>query len=162
MNAPTPRTPRRTTSASIARSATDPILYRIDPADPHAHLLRVTLIVARPAAGGQALTLPAWIPGSYMIREFARHIVSISARVGTHAIGLEKIDKHTWQAAPMWHGGPITVTAEIYARDLSVRGAYLDQTHAFFNGTSVFLRVPPGTGALTLAFAPSLPHRASG
>jgi predicted metalloprotease with PDZ domain len=139
VNAPTPRIPRRTPSASAARSATDPVLYRIDPADPHAHLLSVTLIVAQPAAEGQSLTLPAWIPGSYMIREFARHIVAISARVGTQAIGLEKIDKHTWRAGPT--DGPLTVEYTVYAWDLSVRASHFDASHCFINATSVCLQV---------------------
>ena len=52
---------------------------------------------------------------------------------------MNKLDNHTWQAAPC--DGPLRVEYEVYAWDLSVRGAHLDETHGFFNGTSVFLRV---------------------
>ncbi len=58
------------------------IHYRIRPLRPEAHLFQVTLTVAEPTPEGQGLTLPAWIPGSYMIRDFARHIVSLEARAG--------------------------------------------------------------------------------
>ena len=85
--------------------------------------------------------MPAWIPGSYLVREFAKHIVSIRAEAGGKAVRLKKLDKHTWQAAPVKGSEPLTITMTVYAWDLSVRGAHLDTTHGFFNGTSVFLRV---------------------
>ena len=115
------------------------IHYTITPNDPAAHLFEVVLTVDRPAEDGQVFSLPAWIPGSYMIREFARNIVRIRAESGGRKITLKKIDKHTWRAAPC--DGPIALTYEVYAWDLSVRAAHLDQTHGFFNGTSVFLSV---------------------
>jgi predicted metalloprotease with PDZ domain len=115
------------------------IHYTIRPANPEAHLFEVTCAVATPDRAGQQFALPAWIPGSYLIRDFARHIVSIRAEAGGKAVRLTKTDKHTWRAAPLKTDAPLTVTCEIYAWDLSVRGAHLDQTHAFFNGASVFL-----------------------
>jgi len=120
-------------------AAADPIRYRILASRPEAHLFRVELTVRHPDTQGQRFSLPAWIPGSYMIREFARNVVSIDARSGESSVALEKIDKHTWQAAPC--DGPLRLTYDVYAWDLSVRGAHLDTTHGFFNGTSVFLRV---------------------
>ena len=119
---------------------TAPLRYRIVPINPEAHLFEVTLIIAQPAPLGQRVSLPVWIPGSYMIREFARHIVKIAASNRGGAVALEKLDKHTWAAAPC--EGPLTITCEVYAWDLSVRAAHLDQSHGFFNGSSVFLRVP--------------------
>jgi predicted metalloprotease with PDZ domain len=117
---------------------TEPIRYRIIPGKPEAHLYRVSCTVAEPDPSGQEFALPAWIPGSYMIREFARHIVSIRAESRGKPVAVEKLDKHSWRVQPA--GGPVTVVCEVYARDLSVRGAYLDTRHAFFNGACVFLR----------------------
>jgi predicted metalloprotease with PDZ domain len=114
-----------------------PIRYAIRPADPAAHLFHVTCRVDRPDPAGQLFMLPAWIPGSYMIREFARHIVRITALAGSRKLALEKLDKHTWRAAPA--RGSIELAYEVYAWDLSVRAAHLDESHGFFNGTSVFL-----------------------
>ena len=116
---------------------TKAIHYTILAKAPAAHLWEVTLTIAEPALSGQQLKLPAWIPGSYMIREFARHIVRIDATAHGRKIRLKKIDKHSWQAAKC--SGPLVITYEVYAWDLSVRASHLDQTHGFFNGSSVFL-----------------------
>jgi len=115
------------------------IQYAIVPKDLAGHMFDLTVSVATPSPDGQVLTLPAWIPGSYMIREFARNIVRIRAESDGKPVALTKLDKHSWQAAPV--AGPLSVHYEVYAWDLSVRAAHLDQTHGFFNGTSVFLRV---------------------
>lgn len=115
------------------------IAYTIEPRDLAAHLFAVTVTVENPDPNGQTFALPAWIPGSYMIREFARHIVTIRAEANGRVVPLQKRDKDTWQAASC--DGPLTLAYEVYAWDLSVRAAHLDQTHGFFNGTSVFLRV---------------------
>ncbi|MET0855284.1 MAG: PDZ domain-containing protein [Telluria sp.] len=115
------------------------IAYAIVPKDLAGHLFEVTLTVAAPAPDGQLLALPAWIPGSYMIREFSRNIVQIRAEADGKPVALAKLDKHTWRAPPV--DGALTVQYDVYAWDLSVRAAHLDQTHGFFNGTSVYLRV---------------------
>src|SRR5690242_1266 len=116
----------------------EPIRYTIVPERPEAHLYRVTCTVADPDSSGQRFALPAWIPGSYLIRDFARHVVSVRAESRGKPLAIEKLDKHTWRAQPA--AGPLTLTCEIYARDPSVRGANLDTTHAFFNGACVFPR----------------------
>ncbi|EJN10413.1 M61 family metallopeptidase [Herbaspirillum sp. YR522] len=116
-----------------------PIRYTITSRDPASHVYEVTVTVEQPAADGQVFSLPAWIPGSYMIREFAKNIVQIKGESGGRKVTLKKRDKHTWQAAPC--SGPLTLSYQVYAWDLSVRSAHLDQTHGFFNGTSVFLSV---------------------
>ena len=115
------------------------IHYTIVPKDLAGHLFNVSVTVPVPSPEGQVFALPAWIPGSYMIREFARNIVRIRAEANGAPVALTKLDKHSWRAAPC--AGPLTLHYEVYAWDLSVRAAHLDQTHGFFNGTSVFLRV---------------------
>ena len=110
--------------------------YRIWPQDPAAHLYEVTVTVADPDPTGQVLAMPAWIPGSYMIRDYAKHVVAIRAESDGLDVPLEKLDKSRWRAAPV--DRELTVTTEIYAHDHSVRGAHLDTTHAYFNGTCVF------------------------
>ncbi|MES2018537.1 MAG: PDZ domain-containing protein [Pseudomonadota bacterium] len=114
------------------------VRYAIVPKDLAGHLFEVSVSVAAPNADGQVFALPAWIPGSYMIREFSRNIVRIRAESQGQSVALAKLDKHSWRAAPV--AAPLTVIYEVYAWDLSVRAAHLDQTHGFFNGTSVFLR----------------------
>lgn len=118
-----------------------PVEYRIRPANPGAHLFEVSCIVHEPDPQGQVLSLPAWIPGSYMIREFARNIVRLSAQADGEPCAVEKLDKHTWRAKSRPGTKTLALHYEVYAWDLSVRSAHLDTTHGFFNGTSVFLAV---------------------
>ena len=114
-----------------------PTRYRIVPRDPRAHLFEVECTVDAPDADGQRYTLASWTPGSYLIREFARHVVAVRARCAGGPVAIAKVAKDTWQAARC--EGPLTVSIDVYAHDLSVRTAYLDETRGYFNGTSVFL-----------------------
>ena len=114
-----------------------PVLYSVLPGNPAAHLFEVTCTVQDPDSKGQLFSLPAWIPGSYMIRDFAKNIVQIDAWSGGRKIKLTKLDKQSWQCDPC--SGPLTLRYTVYAWDLSVRSAHLDELHGFFNGTSLFL-----------------------
>jgi predicted metalloprotease with PDZ domain len=113
--------------------------YRVVVGSASAHLFSVTLRIAAGSAHPRRLSLPAWIPGSYLVRDFARNIVSIRAEAGGTAVPLRKLDKQTWELAPTDEA--VAVHYEVYAWDLSVRAAYLDQERAYFNGTSLFLRL---------------------
>ena len=72
-----------------------------------------------------------------MIRDFARHVVSLGARANGKRVEVSRFDKSTWLCGPC--EGPLEIEYEVYAWDLSVRGAHLDTTHGYFNGTCVFL-----------------------
>ncbi|WP_428420004.1 M61 family metallopeptidase [Methylibium sp.] len=115
------------------------IRYRLEVADAPAHQFRVTVTIARPAAE-QALSLPVWIPGSYLVREFARHLSQLEARQGGQAVPLVQGDKAGWVAHCRGRA-TLVVSYVVYAFDTSVRAAYLDAQRGFFNGTGVFLRV---------------------
>lgn len=113
--------------------------YHIAAPDPRNHLFQVTLTVAQPAAA-QELVLPVWIPGSYLVREFARHLQGLQARQGRKACAITQIDKHRWRVDCL-PGKPLELRYAVLAHDDSVRTAWLDSTRAFFNGTSLCLRV---------------------
>ncbi len=115
------------------------VAYRIDVADVHAHQFRVTVTVTSPAAE-QRLSLPVWIPGSYLVREFARHLSLLEASQGGKPLALEQLDKATWLARCSGRGA-LRVSYLVYAFDTSVRAAFLDAERGFFNGTGVFLRI---------------------
>jgi predicted metalloprotease with PDZ domain len=123
--------------------------YQVNLFDAARHLLLVTLTIEtrHPETLPDSLevSLPAWIPGSYLVRDFARNITQISAQNETTSkpapLKLNKTDKHTWQLETGKSARKITISMLVYAWDLSVRGAHFDQTHCFFNGTSVFLRL---------------------
>ena len=118
------------------------IQYTVWPADLHAHRFRVKLHIANPNPSGQILQMPAWIPGSYLIRDFSKHIETIeaySASDNHKKLILERIDNDHWQLPPS--KGPVEVLTTVYAFDSSVRAAYLDTERAFFNATSLCLAV---------------------
>jgi len=134
---PTFRTSRKPSSqASQATQA--PVHYRIETADPHARLFTVTLTVAHPQEQ-QELSLPVWIPGSYLVREFSKNLQRLSAQQGRR-VPLLQLDKHRWRATCRTDR-PLVLTYEVCAYDSSVRTAWLDASRGFFNGTSVCLRV---------------------
>jgi predicted metalloprotease with PDZ domain len=110
--------------------------YSIRPLDPTAHLFEVRLTVVKPDEAGQVFAMPAWIPGSYMIRDYARHVVAIRAEADGVGLAVSKLDKSRWQTEAT--DRPVTLVLEIYAHDESVRGSHLDSTHAYFNGPCVF------------------------
>ncbi len=115
------------------------IRYRIEIDDLHSHHFRVTLTVPQPAAL-QQLSLPVWINGSYMVREFGRHLSALTARQGQRPVALQQLDKTSWQAG--CHGrAALVVRYRVYAFDTSVRAAFLDSRRGFFNNTSLCLRV---------------------
>jgi predicted metalloprotease with PDZ domain len=115
------------------------LLYTIEAADLHAHLFRVTLHIAAPAAS-QTVSLPVWIPGSYLVREFSKNLQCLSAKQGRRTVAVQQLDKCSWQL-DCKPGEPLLLSYEVYAFDNSVRTAWLDSRRGFFNGTSLCLRV---------------------
>ena len=115
-----------------------PVHYRVEMPDLHTHLYQVTLTVPEPDAL-QRLTLPAWIPGSYLIREFAKNLQGLQARQGRRALEVLQTGKSSWEVACK-AGQPLQLAYTVYANDASVRTAWLDPSRGFFNGTSLCLR----------------------
>ena len=115
------------------------ILYRVELDDLHSHHYQVTLTVPRPAAA-QQLALPVWIAGSYMVREFGRHLSGLTAQQAQRELPVEQLDKTRWQVRCSGRGA-LVLRYRVYAFDTSVRAAFLDAARGFFNGTSLCLRV---------------------
>jgi predicted metalloprotease with PDZ domain len=103
------------------------------------HLLSVECTIQRPNEGGQIVSLPAWVPGSYLIRDFAKHVVAIEAYANGVPVTLRKIEKNTWKCTPCT--GPLVIRYDLYCFDLTARGAYVDHTRVFFDGCRIFLVV---------------------
>ncbi|OYU44608.1 MAG: peptidase M61, partial [Burkholderiales bacterium PBB4] len=113
--------------------------YRVEIADLHSHRFTVTLTIASPASL-QEVALPVWIPGSYLVREFAKHLQSLRAHQGGKKLSAAQLSKHRWQIACK-PAQALVLQYEVYALDNSVRTAWLDTQRGFFNGTSVCLQV---------------------
>ena len=117
----------------------EPSRYEILAFDLDAHEFVLQLVVPPTPLPALTLSLPAWLPGSYMIRDFARHVAAIAAVDREGPVAVQKLDKQTWRVDG--YEGELVLQYRVYAYDLSVRGAYLDRTRAYFNGACVFLRV---------------------
>lgn len=113
--------------------------YRVELEERHAHLVRVEARFPVGDGGVVDLKLPVWTPGSYLVREFERHVQDVACSdEGGRALVARKIDKATWRVEAK---GKKSVVARyrVYANDLTVRSAHVDDTHAFFNGACIFL-----------------------
>src|SRR5437868_4891211 len=117
----------------------DMIHYHVGSKNPYAHLFDIKMVITKPSPEGQKLFLPTWIPGSYSIRDFARHIESIKAYTtpDQSEVKIHKLNDHTFECEPV--SGELTLEYTVYAFDVSVRGAYLDESRAFINGCCIFL-----------------------
>ncbi|KNZ31764.1 MAG: peptidase M61 [Methylibium sp. NZG] len=132
------------------------ITYQIGLPEPHTHSFHVTLTIPAPHAE-QRVSLPVWIPGSYLVREFARHLSGLQATHRGKPVAVQQIDKATWlvRCKP---GAALTLSYRVYAFDTSVRAAFLDAQRGFFNGTSLCLRAEGFEQRLHRLELPTLPE----
>jgi predicted metalloprotease with PDZ domain len=115
------------------------ITYNVELHDLNAHLFQVTLTIAQPAIT-QHVSLPVWIPGSYLVREFAKNLQKLTAFQGKKQLEAVQADKCSWQI-DCDSTKPLVISYQVFAHDNSVRTAWLDDARGFFNGTSLCLRV---------------------
>ena len=114
------------------------IEYGVRLVDLNRHLIEIECRLDSPR-DTERVRLPSWIPGSYLLREYARHIVSIEASSADAAVSVEKLDHCSWVISGARDS--LVIVIRVHALDLSVRGAYVDGERAFFNGTCVFLGI---------------------
>lgn len=120
------------------------ITYTIAMPQPHSHLYHVGITIDGLSGTATNCIMPSWTPGSYLIREYARHVQEFAAFAGDTRLYWRKMAKDTWRVEH--HGAEsIRVVYKVYAHELSVRTSHLDGSHGYFNGTSVFMYVPGRT-----------------
>ncbi len=124
------------------------IKYTIASDCPSSHIFNISLSFTTFNPKGQPLIMPCWIPGSYMIRDFAKHVVQLKvAKEYAHLYQISKINSYTWQLDTLEshqkldEATHLTIEYEVYAWDRSVRGSHLDTTHAFINLSCLALMV---------------------
>ena len=119
------------------------IAYTVSMTRPHTHLLEVDIAVKRAADSKspmeELLVMPVWTPGSYLVREYARHVQDFSATDSSgQPLKWEKINKDTWRVVTNgsrdWHA-----TYRVYANELSVRTNELNSAHAFWNNAALLM-----------------------
>ncbi len=126
----------------IAQSNDDPVIsYEVDLADVKNHYIQIRMRV--PAAGETTqLMLPAWTPGSYLVREYARNIDTLSAEtVDGKPLTIEKTRKNRWQVKTAGLK-EFVVNYRVYCREASVRTNFVNNEYAVLNGAATFLTVP--------------------
>ena len=117
------------------------VRYKLSMPEPKNHMFHVEMVLTNFNTETLNIKLPVWAPGSYMVREFSKHINLVKAKNEKgQALEVKKIDKNTWTIASN-KASSITINYEVYAYDLSVRTSYLDHNHGYVNGTSVFMYV---------------------
>ena len=115
------------------------LAYVLAMPEPSTHLYHVELTVTDPPSGALRLAMPAWAPGSYLIRDFARHVQDVEATDGRgEPLPWRRVDKQTWEVEA---GGArrVAFRYRVWANELSVQTSHLDATHAYGNGTSLLV-----------------------
>jgi predicted metalloprotease with PDZ domain len=134
--------------------------YTIAMPQPQTHLYHLSVEVPNVRDMATDFVLPVWTPGSYLIREYARHVQAFAATDAASGAPLpwHKTTKDTWRVE---HSGAasIRVTYQVYAHELSVRTSHLDASHGYFNGATVFLYVPGRTAEPLLLHVQTPPGR---
>src|SRR5262249_53490936 len=116
--------------------------YRVALRAPHAHLVDVEACYRDVAALGPSVTLrmAGWTPGSYLVRDYARHVQDVEAYAEDgRPLAVEKADKASWRVELGGGARELTVRYRIYAHELTVRTSHVDGSHAFLNGAPTYL-----------------------
>ena len=122
------------------KSAT--LLYQVAMSQPASHLFEITLQVDCWQSKVLDLKMPVWTPGSYLVREYARHIQDFVAEDSKGEIlTSHKVSKNHWQVVAE-NNSTVLIKYRIYANELTVRTNHLDSTHGYFNGAALFFFIP--------------------
>jgi len=114
--------------------------YQVAMPQPTNHLFEVTLQVQGWQAEVLDLKMPVWTPGSYLVREYARHLQDFAAEA-EQSLSWQKVSKNHWRIDTAGVS-ELTVRYRIFANELTVRTNHLDRTHGYFNGAALFFYVP--------------------
>lgn len=124
--------------------------YEVGMSLPNSHYFEVEMSVSDIKAKELQIKMPVWAPGSYLVREFAKSVNLVKATdENGKALDVKKVNKNTW-VIPTNKIKSVKINYEVYAFELSVRTSFLDDSHGYINGTSVFMYVDgykntPGT-----------------
>jgi predicted metalloprotease with PDZ domain len=125
----------------LTTPAAAPITYRVAMPVPDDHEYEIQMDVPPLPGGGDAvIAFPAWAPGSYLVRDFVRHVYRLSVTDARgRTLPIERLDKQRWRVRA--EGRPFRVRYRVFAFETSVRTSFLDSSHAYWNGTSMFFYV---------------------
>jgi predicted metalloprotease with PDZ domain len=129
--------------------------YTVALPQPAQHLFEVSLNIQDWSLEVLDLKFPVWTPGSYLVREYVRHLQGFTALDGQgQPLSWQKLSKNHWQVATQGNS-TLTIQYKIFANELTVRTNHLDITHGYFNPAAMFFRVPEREReAITLTILP--------
>ena len=123
-------------------NTTPGIHYQVAIREPKTHLFEVTLWIQGWQAPVLDLKMPVWTPGSYLVREYSKHLQDFKASTtNQQPLTARKLSKNHWQVETL-HVSEVEVSYRIYANELTVRTNHLDETHGYFNGAALFFYLP--------------------
>lgn len=114
------------------------ISYEVSMPEPHTHYYNVKMDVKDHQKEYFDIQMPVWSPGSYLVREFAKGVEGLVATINGKEIKSEKTNKNTWRIYAK-KSNAVVINYKVYAFELSVRTSFIDASHAYFNGTSMFM-----------------------
>ncbi len=124
--------------------AAEPIRYTLRFPDPKTHYVEVEATYPTDGRPNIDLMMAVWTPGSYLVREYARHVEDFKAFDDQgEGLPVEKTRKNRWRVGT--NGAPsVTVSYRVYAREMSVRTNWVDSSFALINGAPTFLTLLDG------------------
>lgn len=125
-------------STATAAVVSPKISYTVTFPEAQAHYADVEMTVSGLAQATLDLKMPVWTPGSYLVREFAKNIETLTATANGKAVTASKINKNTWHIATAGLS-VITIKYKVYSFEVSVRTSFVDVTHGFLSTTGIFL-----------------------
>jgi predicted metalloprotease with PDZ domain len=128
------------TSPTTAQQTRLSLHYRVAMPYPESHLFEVTLQIQGWDGAVLDLKMPVWTPGSYLVREYSRHLQDFSA-VGEQPLSWSKISKNHWQIETS-NVSNLSITYRIFANELTVRTNHLDSSHGYFNPAALCFYIP--------------------
>ncbi|MCC5930208.1 MAG: M61 family metallopeptidase [Cyclobacteriaceae bacterium] len=115
------------------------VLYKLSMPEPQTHYLEVEIQLSGYDKQELLLKMPVWAPGSYLIREFPRHIEGFHVETSTgKSLQFSKTNKNSWQIIN-GRNSSLVIRYRVYAFDLTVRTSFVDEDFAFVNGSNVFM-----------------------
>jgi predicted metalloprotease with PDZ domain len=126
------------TAEQPRRAVAPPIRYTLSFPAPQTHYVEVDAEVPTSGAPSIELMMAVWTPGSYLVREYSRHVEGVTAEAGGLSRVVEKVAKNRWRVAT---GGAPTVSVRyrVYGREMSVRTNFIEAEFALINGAPTFL-----------------------
>lgn len=126
-------------------TTTTAIHYQLSVPNPRSHYFHVEAHFPGPFPEEFEVALPVWTPGSYLVREYARHLIHLSARSPKGAIPVREKSKSSWLIQVPEGTQEVVLTYDVYAYELTVRTSYLDHEFGLVQGTTLFLYHPTWT-----------------